>query len=381
LPFDSLSQDDEIKSFCDGLAHNTRIALSKFRWLNVVSGDLGTGLKGHAGAVARDLGVRFILQGNVRQSGGRIRITAQLIEASSSRQIWAERYDRNGAVLFDLEDEVSSDIVASLEYVLWISLTRADSPIGSPDPAISPLRAAAWHITECTHAGNRAATSCAISALKNNPKSVAAYQYLANAYFVELFVGWTEAPEADVQSLLVAGRSAAALSPTDHLSQGLFACALAFAGNHDESLARTRRALELNSSSTNVMGPCGHALSFSGDARAANEMFDRMLRLAPGHYFRAGFLVQMALNWLLLSEPERGLPLIGEASNLKPTFPCCPIVKVQILTALGRYDEAKVATHEAYRLRPDLNRMLLRVMFAHRDRSVPERLADLLQIP
>jgi hypothetical protein len=83
----------------------------------------------------------------------------------------------------------------------------------------------------------------------------------------------------------------------------------------------------------------------------------------------------------LLREPERGLLLISEASNLKPTFPCCPIVKVQILTALGRSDEARVAIQEAYGLRPDLNRTLIRVMFAHVDRSVPERLADLLQMP
>ena len=201
---------------------------------------------------------------------------------------------------------------------------------GAPNPAISPLRAAGWHIAECTHVGNRTAIACAARALETNPKSVAAYQYLANAYIIELMTGWTE-NEADAGNLLEAARRATSLSPGDHLSQGLYAVGLAFVGNHNEALAYARRALALNSNSTNVLGPCGNVLSFFGEAREANEMLERMLRLAPAHYFRAVLLSQMALNWLCLGDPERGSPLASEALKLKPEAICCHIITCQNL--------------------------------------------------
>jgi adenylate cyclase len=380
LPFDNLSHETEMEDFCDGLVEDAITALSRFRWLNVVSRNSSFAQKGRSldiRKIARDLGVRFVLEGSVRKSGTRIRITAQLIDGISGNHIWADRYDRDYSAVFDLQDEIVRDIVASLEYTLWITLVRGD--VGAPNPASSPLRAAGWHVAECTRVDNRAAIACATRALEINPKSVAAYQYLANAYIVDLIAGWTE-DEADAGNLLEAGRRATSLSPGDHLSQGLHAVGLAFVGNHDEALAHARRALALNSNSTNVLGPCGNVLSFSGEAREANEMFERMLRLAPAHYFRAGFLSQMALNWFCLGDPARGSPLVSEALKLKPEAICCHVVSAKIADSLGRHDAAEAAISDAYRRRPDLNRALIDVMFPHQDRSIPGQLADLFGI-
>jgi adenylate cyclase len=382
LPFDNLSQDNEMEGFCDGLGEDAITALSRFRWLNVVSRNSSFAQKGRSvdiRQIARDLGVRFVLEGSVRKSGTRIRITAQLIDGISGNHLWADRYDRDYSAPFDLQDEIIRDIVASLEYALWITLVRGDPHVGAPNPVISPLRAAGWHIVECTHIGNRTAIACATRALETNPKSVAAYQYLANAYIVDLIAGWTE-DKADAGNLLEAGRKATSLSPGDHLSQGLYAVGLAFAGNHDEALSYARRALALNNNSTNVLGPCGNVLSFSGEAREANEMFERMLRLAPAHYFRAGFLSQMALNWLCLGNPERGTPLVSEALKLKPEAVCCHIIYAKISTSLGLSEVAKAAISDAYRCRPDLNRALINAMFPHRDRSIVDQFAELLGI-
>jgi adenylate cyclase len=382
LPFDNLGHDTEMEGFCDGLAEDAITALSRFRWLNVVSRNSSFAQKGRSidiRKIARDLGVRFVLEGSVRKFGSRIRVTAQLIDGISGNHIWADRYDRDYSAIFDLQDEIIRDIVASLEYTLWITLVRGDPQIGTPNPAISPLRAAGWHIAECTHIGNRTAIACATGALENNPKSVAAYQYLANAYITDLIYGWTE-DEADARNLLEAARRATSLSPGDHLSQGLYAVGLAFVGNYDEALAHARRALALNNNSVNVLGPCGNTLSFCGEARQANEMLERMLRLAPAHYFRAGLLSQMALNWLCLGDPERGSPLVSEAIKLKPEAICCHITHAQISASLSRHEAAKVAISEAFRYRPDLNRSLIDAMYPHRDRSIASQLAELLGI-
>jgi len=378
LPFDNLSRDPEIEGFCDGLAEDAITALSRFRWVNVGSRNSSFAQKGRSLDIRRasnDLRVRYLLEGSVQKSDRRIRITAQLIDTVSGNHVWAERYDRDYSNPFDLQDEITHDLVASLEYVLWVALVRGDSHAGAPDPAISPLRAAGWHITECTHIDNRAAIACATSALATNPKSVAAYQYLANAYIADLFTGWTEDAPGDVASFLEAGRRATALSPADYLSQGLYGLALASAGNYDDALVCVRRALSLNSNSVNLLGPCGHALSFCGEVRESVDMLERALRLAPAHYFRALFLSQMAFNWFRLGEPERGLPLVSEAMKLKPEAICCHLTHAQILKSLGRLEPATAAASEAYRHRPDLNPALIRTMFPFRDRSISDHLA------
>jgi tetratricopeptide (TPR) repeat protein len=207
---------------------------------------------------------------------------------------------------------------------------------------------------------------------------VAAYQYIANAYIAELYLGWTEDAEADIENLLEAAGRAIALSPGDSLSQGLYGGGLALSGDHDGALACVRRATALNANSVNVLGPCGTVLSLAGEAREANEMIDRMLRLTPAHYYRAGFLATMSINHLRLGEPERGLPLASEALKLKPDAPSCHLVHAEILRATGRSDAAKVSIAKAYQVRPDLNEALVRAIFPYRDRSIPNRLVTLL---
>jgi adenylate cyclase len=380
LPFDNLDQDKDMASFCDGLVEDAITALSRFRWLNVISRSSSFSQKGRSAdirTVARDLGVRFVLEGSVRRSGGRVRISAQLIDGTSGNQVWADRYDRKFSSVFDLQDDVVRDIVASLEYALWITLVRGD--VTTPDPVNSPLRAAGWHIAECSHTGNRAAIACASRALDANSRSVAAYQYLANAYIVELMAGWTE-DEADAAHLLEAARRATSLSPGDHLSHGLYAVGLVFAGKYDEALAHARRALALNGNSINVLGPCGNVLSFCGEAREANEMLERMLRLAPAHYFRVGFLSQMALNWLSMDEPKRAAPLASEALKLRPEAICCHVTHAGIAASLGHHEAARTAVADAFRYRPDLDEALINAMFPHCDKSIPARFAELLGI-
>ena len=112
------AEDAETEGFCDGLVEDAITALSRFRWLNVVSRNSGFAQKGRSvdiRKIARDLGVRFILEGSVRKIGVRMRITAQLIDGISGNHIWADRYDRDYSAVFDLQDDIVRDIVASLE--------------------------------------------------------------------------------------------------------------------------------------------------------------------------------------------------------------------------------------------------------------------------
>ena len=122
LPFADLSGDPEQEYFADGMVEEIIIALSKVRWFFVIARNSSFTYKGRAvdvKQVGRELGVRYVLEGSVRKSGNRIRITAQLVEAATGNHVWAERYDRELADIFAVQDEITERVVAAIEPELY----------------------------------------------------------------------------------------------------------------------------------------------------------------------------------------------------------------------------------------------------------------------
>ena len=118
LPFDNMSGDPEQDYFADGISEDLITALSKIRWFFVIARNSTFTYKGEAvevTQVARDLGVRYVIEGSVRKAENRVRITAQLIDATTGRHVWAERYDRDLADIFELQDEMTQTIVGAVE--------------------------------------------------------------------------------------------------------------------------------------------------------------------------------------------------------------------------------------------------------------------------
>src|SRR6516164_4752913 len=118
LPFTNMSGDPEQEYFVDGMVEEITTALSRIRWLFVIARNSSVTYKGRAvdvKQVGRELGVRYVLEGSVRKAGNRVRITVQLIEASTGRHLWAERYDRDLQDIFALQDEITMNVVAAIE--------------------------------------------------------------------------------------------------------------------------------------------------------------------------------------------------------------------------------------------------------------------------
>ena len=122
LPFQNMSGDPEQEYFSDGITEDIITALSKLKWFFVIARNSTFGYKNKTPdirKVARDLGVRYVLEGSVRKSGDRLRVTSQLIDATTGSHVWAERYDRNVADLFAVQDEITENVVASIESQLF----------------------------------------------------------------------------------------------------------------------------------------------------------------------------------------------------------------------------------------------------------------------
>ena len=122
LPFTNMSGDPEQEYFADGITEDLITALSKVRWFFVISRNSTFTYKGQANEmkqVARELGVRYVLEGSVRKGGDRVRITAQLIDGVTGEHVWAERYDRDLAEIFAVQDEITEKVVAAIEPRLY----------------------------------------------------------------------------------------------------------------------------------------------------------------------------------------------------------------------------------------------------------------------
>lgn len=382
LPFDNMGGDAALESFCDGLAEDLITKLSSLRWVHVVSRKSSFAYKGRSPdvrEVARDLGATYVLEGSVRQVGNRVRINAQLIKARSGNHAWARRYDRDFGDPFELQDEIVGHVMGSLNYVLFYDVVRGDDSANPPDPAVSPLRAAAWHLMQLTAEDMDLTIVCAKRALQFNPRSTAAYQYLAMGHVCRLHYGWSQDAGGDAAATLDATRRAVALSPADGFSHSIYANALATTRDRNGALASVERALSLDARSGNTLIPASVALTLIGKAREANDLIVRALDLAPTHYGRAQALAYQALNCLQLGVADDGLPHAEEAVHLKPEMVLAHVARAAVLAAVGRTDNARTALVAARERRPDLDRTLVDAMLSYSDPADTARLLEALR--
>jgi adenylate cyclase len=376
LPFDNLGGDADIEGFCDGLSEDLITTLSGTRWVHVVSRKSSFAYKGlspNIRQVAQELGVNYVLDGSVRRAGERVRINAQLINARSGNHAWARRYDHDFRNPFELQDEVIRNIVGAIDYALWYGLARGASGVDALAPKASPLRAAAWHVTQLTATDLRSAVAAARHALERNPRSVAAFQYIVIAHTHAIMCGWSDDPLTDVAAAVEAGRQAVALSPADALSHALFGHAKAAARDGDGAIASGRRALSIDGNSANVLAAVATVLSLAGGADEANDVIARVLDLAPAYYYRSALLSHTALNWLRLGAPERGLSCAEEAVKLKPQALCGHVACAAVLAAVDRAHDAQAALAGAVALKPHLDHAFVEAMIAYSDPTDAER--------
>ena len=209
LPFENMSGDPEQEYLADGICEDLITALSKIRWFFVIARNSTFTYKGQAvevTQVARELGVRYVIEGSVRKAGNRVRITAQLIDATTGRHVWAERYDRDLADIFELQDEMTQTIVAAVEPELGAAeRERALSKPPENLDAWETCQRGLWHLWRFDREDNAKAPSLLQRAQELDPGFAAAYAHEAYSHFVNVIMGWAEDPDRT----LAAGMAAA----------------------------------------------------------------------------------------------------------------------------------------------------------------------------
>jgi TolB-like protein len=284
LPFTNMSGDREQDYFSDGISEDIITALSKLRWFFVVARNSSFVYKGravHIQEVARELGVRYVVEGSVRRSGDRLRISAQLNDVSTGSHLWAERYDRELADIFAVQDEITEAIVAAIEPQLYTaeSFRAQQKPPGSLDAWDLVMRALS-HYWRITREDNAAAQGLLEQAVAIDPAYGKALGLFAASHIFGAHMGW-----ADMTATVpVAERAALAAVEADRedawAHHGL-AYTYLFRRRFDDALAEFELALQLNPNFAMAHAFYGVTLCYAGRWQDGDAAARHALRLSP----------------------------------------------------------------------------------------------------
>lgn len=285
LPFQNMSGDPEQDYFADGVVEDIVTALSRIRWLFVVARNSSFTYKGRAvdvKQVGRELGVRYVLEGSVRKAANRVRITGQLIDATTGAHLWAERFEGTLDDIFALQDQVAASVVGAMAP----QLERAEIARAQRTPTTS-LNAYDCYLRGIADVqqGSREAVDTALPlfyrAIELDPAFASAYGMAAWCYFWRKVNGWLADPALETEGIRLA-RKAIEQGRDDAVALTRGGHALShFTGDLDASIALLDRAVMLNPSLVSAWFLGGYLRVWHGEADAAIAHFSHAMRLSP----------------------------------------------------------------------------------------------------
>jgi TolB-like protein/Tfp pilus assembly protein PilF len=357
LPFTNMSGEPEQEYFSDGISEDIITALSKLRWFFVIARNSSFIYKGksvHMKQIAEELGVRYVLEGSVRKEGERVRITAQLNDVATGSHLWAERYDRNLADVFAVQDEITEAIVAAIEPQLYAAENfRAERKAPDSMDAWDLAMRALSHHWRVTRQDNMVAQALLEKAIAIDPGYGQALGVLATNYVFSAHMGW--AHEGTVRLAENAARAAIQADSEDPWAHSALGYIHLLARRFDDSLAEYELALRLNPNFSLAQAFYGVSLCYSGRWQEGDEAALRALRLSPRDPFSGVYYGITAYAQYLGRNYEAAMRLSREALRQRGDF----VGAHRVLTAAaGMADDrktAKAALQELRRVQPNIS--------------------------
>ncbi|MFL6837731.1 MAG: winged helix-turn-helix domain-containing tetratricopeptide repeat protein [Bradyrhizobium sp.] len=358
LPFSNMSDDPEQDYFSDGISEDIITALSKLRWFFVIARNSSFIYKGkavHLKQVGEELGVGYVVEGSVRRDGGRVRITAQLNDVANGSHIWAERYDRDFADVFAVQDEITEAIVTAIEPQLYAAENmrmRRKLP-NSMDAWELVMRALShyWRVTQQDHAVAQALLEKAIAL---DPNYGQALGVLGASYTFGAHMGWVEMETiaSIAERTAVAAIRADTEDPWAHHALGGF---YLITRRFDDSLAEFELALRLNPNFSQAQNYYAAALGFCGRWEEAVEAAHRAIRLSPRDPFLALYYGSACLAQFIGRNYDEAMRLARTAIRLRADFAGAHRVLTAAAGMSGQTEIAAAALGELRRAQPNIS--------------------------
>ncbi|MBV9702478.1 MAG: adenylate/guanylate cyclase domain-containing protein [Methylobacteriaceae bacterium] len=381
LPFENMSGDVEQDYFADGMVEDITTALSRARWLFVIARNSSFTYKGRAvdvKQVGRELGVRYVLEGSVRKAGNRLRITGQLIDASTGAHLWADRFDGELANIFDLQDQVTASVVGAIApKLVQAEIERAKcKPTESLDAYDYFLRGmAAFH--RFTKPANEEALAQFYRAIELDPNFAAACGMAARCYLQRKGFGWVTDREPEIAEASRLARRAADLGRDDAIALCAAGSALVVVvGDLEDGAALIDRSLVLNPNLAWAWHLSALAKALLGEAEAAIEHAARAMRLSPQDPQMPGMRVVTAFAHFFAGRFDEAYSWAEAAVREQPNFYMAICVAAASGGLVGKVAEAEKALSRLRQLNPALRLSNLKDLIPIRRREDFDRWAE-----
>lgn len=366
LPFDNMSRDVEQDYFADGIAEDILTALSRIDWFFVTARNSSFSYKGRAvdiQKVGRELGVRYVLEGSVRSSGNRLRITAQLIDATTGNHVWAERYDREMNDIFDVQDEITRNVVASMQTQIQIAeAVIADITERVSLPVWALVNQSWKFIYQMTEESMVSCIEAAEEAVRLDPGGSRSNQALASGLFHQGWMGFSDDPAATYQRALKFSERSVRAGPNNEYAHWTLGMLRLVHGEHDEAIAELLRAIEINpncSIAYGALATCQNFAGFPDQAIANNEIAIRSNPRDPTVFYR---YTGMGLSHYLIGRLEEAIDWLMKGVQLKSEFFPAHAILIASYQEAGLQDECQRSLESCLRVIPSASLEPIRKM-------------------
>jgi adenylate cyclase len=348
LPFANMSDDPEQEYFSDGITEDIITALSRISGLLVVARNSTMVYKGKAvdvKQVGREQGVRYVLEGSVRRSANRIRVSAQLIDATTGHHQWADHYDRDLGDVFAVQDDITHKIVVEMRVQVSVGekarmLAGRTQSVAAWEQLIRADELSGRHIKEANVQARRSVEE----ALQIDPCYASAWTELGWTHMLDAYFGWTDSREHSLEKALEAADRALELEEDYPNALALLGLAHERKGEHDRAVELTERAVALAPNNAENNALFARVLAFAGKPDEAVEIFNRATRLSP--IYPAWYLVGLGICHYLMNELDLAIDTFQEAIAREPDSALARIYLTSAFVEAGLMEDAKLIARE-----------------------------------
>lgn len=355
LPFVNMSGDPDQEYFSDGLTDQIISTLSKLRGLFVISRSSMFTYKGKpvkVQKVAEDLGVKYVLEGSVQRSADRVRITAQLIDATTGHHIWSEGYDRESKDIFAIQDDITIKITSALR----VELTLGEQARLWDKKATTNLRAwekfllAVDYIWRFTKEDNATARRLFEEAITLDTKYDLAYACLGWTHFYDARFGWVESRAESIKTALQCAQKAIELNDTSDLGYLLIGGVYFLQGQYEKAIAEAERALALNPNGATNFSALSGFVGCSGKWEESIELAKKSIRLEP--FAPATYYHWLGRAYFMTGQLDESIITWKKVLQVNPNYLPAHAFLAACYSSLDRYAEASAAAKEVLRINP-----------------------------
>jgi adenylate cyclase len=322
LPFVDISPTHDQQYLADGITEELIIGLAKFPELIVMARNATFAYKDKpidVRQVGKDLNAQYVVEGSLQRSDQNVRVTAQLIDATTGRQIWADRYDRQVDNIFAIRDDITRSIAGTLGSIAGVVAFAEAARVSAQNPnsftAYDYVMKGWYAYNKFTREDNAAARKFFEQAIKIDPDYARAYAGLAWTYELDYDFEWTDDDKRSLELALENANTAVRLDPSDEEAQWGLGWAYLYQRQHENALAHYKRARELNPNDAEVLAEMGNFLIYNGQPKQAIDQVKEAIRLNPNHYEWYVYYVGWAYEEAGM--PEEAIKVFEQAIDLK----------------------------------------------------------------